>query len=42
MRTNRGVGEVCHMGLEHFIQKTKKGDAQAFLMFDKRLITKLG
>lgn len=27
---------------EYFIQKTKKGGAQVFLMFDRRLITKQG
>lgn len=42
IRANREVGEVYHMGLERFIQKTKKGSVQAFLMFDKRLVTKLG
>lgn len=42
MRANREVGEVYHMGLEYFIQKTKKGGVQIFLMFDKKLITKLG
>lgn len=30
------------MGLECFIQKAKKGSVQVFLMFDKRLVTKLG
>lgn len=27
---------------EYFIQKTKKGGKQVFLMFDRRLITKQG
>lgn len=42
MRANREVGEVYHIKPEYFIQKTKKGGGQVFLMFDKRLITKLG
>lgn len=42
MRANREVGEVYHMRLEYFIRKTKKGGVQVFLMFEKRLITKLG
>lgn len=41
MRENREVGEVYHMKLDYFIQKTRKGGVQIFLMFDKRLITKV-
>lgn len=42
MRANTEVGEVYHMRLEYFVQKTKKGGVQVCLMFDKRLIIKLG